>query len=97
MDACQKKQLAAMATKVRMAAIEGTFNAKSGHPGGSLSAADVLTYLYFAHTPFRWAIIGVAIASGISALIHLTEEDAFSRVCGIIVKVFYCIGFVILL
>ena len=49
MDACQKKQLTAMATKVRMAAIEGTFNAKSGHPGGSLSAADALTYLYFAH------------------------------------------------
>ena len=43
MDACQKKQLTAMATKVRMAAIEGTFNAKSGHPGGSLSAADALT------------------------------------------------------
>lgn len=49
MDACQKKQLAVMATKIRMAAIEGTFNAKSGHPGGSLSAADALAYLYFAH------------------------------------------------
>ncbi len=48
MDACQKKQLAAVATKIRMAAIEGTFNAKSGHPGGSLSAADALAYLYFA-------------------------------------------------
>ena len=30
-----------------MGAIIGTYNAKSGHPGGSLSAADVLTYLYF--------------------------------------------------
>ena len=30
-----------------MAAIEGTFNAKSGHPGGSLSVADTLAYLYF--------------------------------------------------
>ena len=48
MDASQKKQLAVMATKIRMAAIEGTFHAKSGHPGGSLSAADVLAYLYFA-------------------------------------------------
>ncbi|MEG2852215.1 MAG: 1-deoxy-D-xylulose-5-phosphate synthase N-terminal domain-containing protein, partial [Hydrogenoanaerobacterium sp.] len=27
--------------------IEGVFNAKSGHPGGSLSIADILTYLYF--------------------------------------------------
>jgi len=48
MDASQKKQLAVMATKIRMAAIEGTFHAKSGHPGGSLSAADALAYLYFA-------------------------------------------------
>ncbi|MBQ9414851.1 MAG: transketolase [Clostridia bacterium] len=47
MDNNQKKQLAILATKVRMAAIEGTFHAKSGHPGGSLSAADMLTYLYF--------------------------------------------------
>ena len=30
-----------------MGVIEGTYNAKSGHPGGSLSAADVFTYLYF--------------------------------------------------
>jgi transketolase len=36
-----------MACKVRMGIIEGTFHAKSGHPGGSLSAADMLTYLYF--------------------------------------------------
>ena len=36
-----------MATKARMAIIEGTYNAKSGHPGGSLSVVDLLTYLYF--------------------------------------------------
>ena len=30
-----------------MGVIEGTFNAKSGHPGGSLSIADIITYLYF--------------------------------------------------
>ena len=30
-----------------MAAVEGTFHAKSGHPGGSLSIADMLAYLYF--------------------------------------------------
>ena len=29
--------------------IEGVFNAKSGHPGGSLSCVDILTYLYFDH------------------------------------------------
>ena len=36
-----------MACKVRMGVIEGVHAAKSGHPGGSLSAADMFTYLYF--------------------------------------------------
>ena len=43
----EKKQLSILACKVRKGIIEGTFYAKSGHPGGSLSAADVMTYLYF--------------------------------------------------
>ncbi|MBE6807617.1 MAG: transketolase [Ruminococcaceae bacterium] len=47
MEATTKKQLSIIATKIRMAVIEGTFNAKSGHPGGSLSIADDLAYLYF--------------------------------------------------
>ena len=47
MDATAKKKVAIAATRIRMAAIEGTFNAKSGHPGGSLSVADTLAYLYF--------------------------------------------------
>jgi len=42
-----KKELAVKACQIRMGVIEGTFNAKSGHPGGSLSIADVLAYLYF--------------------------------------------------
>lgn len=42
-----KRALEILALKARMGAIIGTFNAKSGHPGGSLSAADVFTYLYF--------------------------------------------------
>ena len=40
-------QLKMTATRVRMGIIEATHAAKSGHPGGSLSAADALTYLYF--------------------------------------------------
>ncbi|MBQ1441431.1 MAG: transketolase, partial [Clostridia bacterium] len=47
MDLSEKKQLSLTACRVRQHIIEGTFNAKSGHPGGSLSAADVITYLYF--------------------------------------------------
>lgn len=46
MDANIKKQLEILACKVRLGVIEGTYNAKSGHPGGSLSIADVLAYLY---------------------------------------------------
>lgn len=47
MDSAEKLQFQILACKARMGAIIGTFNAKSGHPGGSLSAADIYTYLYF--------------------------------------------------
>ena len=47
MTANEKKQLMAMACKVRMGIIESTHSAKAGHPGGSLSAAELFTYLYF--------------------------------------------------
>ena len=47
MTASEKKQLMAAACKVRMGVVEGTHSAKAGHPGGSLSAADLFTYLYF--------------------------------------------------
>lgn len=47
MDMLSKRELAIIATKIRMAVIEGTYHAKSGHPGGSLSIADILAYLYW--------------------------------------------------
>ena len=47
MTTSEKKQLMAVACKVRMGAIKGVHAAKAGHPGGSLSAADLFTYLYF--------------------------------------------------
>lgn len=45
----QKKilELKKLACQARIGAIIGTYNAKSGHPGGSLSIADILVYLYF--------------------------------------------------
>ena len=49
MDAVMRKQLKIKACKARMGIIEGVFNAKSGHPGGSLSCVDIVTYLYFNH------------------------------------------------
>ncbi len=40
------KELKLSAARVRKMILEGTHAAKSGHPGGSLSSADILTYLY---------------------------------------------------
>ena len=47
MDLNEKKQLQILACKVRMGIIESTHSAKCGHPGGSLSATELFTYLYF--------------------------------------------------
>ena len=47
MTVSEKKQLQITACKVRMGIIESTYGAKAGHPGGSLSATEVFTYLYF--------------------------------------------------
>ncbi len=47
MDSLKKKELMKQATDVRIGIIEGVHAAKSGHPGGSLSIAEILTYLYF--------------------------------------------------
>ena len=41
-----KKALEIFATQIRMGIIEGTHSAKAGHPGGSLSSADLFAYLY---------------------------------------------------
>lgn len=46
MDNSKKKELAVFATKVRIGIIEGVHSAKAGHPGGSLSICEVLSYLY---------------------------------------------------
>ena len=47
MTASEKNQLQITAAKVRMGIIESTHGAKAGHPGGSLSATEMFTYLYF--------------------------------------------------
>lgn len=43
----EKKELSLLACKVRMGIVTSTHAAKCGHPGGSLSATDLFTYLYF--------------------------------------------------
>ena len=47
MNEARIKELKNIANDVRIGIIDSTHAAKSGHPGGSLSIADILTYLYF--------------------------------------------------
>ena len=47
MDQNLKKQLQIAACKIRLGTVEGVYHAKSGHPGGALSAAELFAYLYF--------------------------------------------------
>ena len=49
MDLLREKELTKIALNIRKGVIEGTHAAKAGHPGGSLSSTDILTYLYFEH------------------------------------------------
>ena len=41
------RELKNKANDIRIGIIDATHAAKSGHPGGSLSIADIMTYLYF--------------------------------------------------
>ena len=47
MEQTKITELSKIATKVRLGVINSTHAAKCGHPGGSLSIADMITYLYF--------------------------------------------------
>ena len=47
MDTQLKNKLKQHALTIRKDVVTQTFNAKSGHPGGSLSIAEVMAYLYF--------------------------------------------------
>ncbi|MBP3918910.1 MAG: transketolase [Clostridia bacterium] len=48
MDSVKLQELKKTAVIIRLGIVEEVFNAASGHPGGSLSIADIITYLYFA-------------------------------------------------
>ena len=56
-----------------------------------------LTYLYFAHQPYNFVIIAVAVVNGIIALASLMMEEPIERVFGFLVRGFYCVGFLLLL
>ncbi len=47
MQAERKQELSSIAARIRLGIIESTHAAASGHPGGSLSIADIMAYLYF--------------------------------------------------
>ncbi len=53
MNETKKQQLTSVARRVRALAVEGIHRAASGHPGGSLSIADIVTYLYFSELNIR--------------------------------------------
>ena len=46
MNQAEKKQLQITACKLRHSILDSVYSAKAGHPGGSLSAAEMFTYLY---------------------------------------------------
>ena len=47
MESARKQELSVIAAKIRLGVIESTHAAASGHPGGSLSIAEIMAYLYF--------------------------------------------------
>ncbi len=47
MNQKEKNQLQILACKIRMGILTGVHSAKAGHPGGSMSATELFTYLYF--------------------------------------------------
>ncbi len=47
MEQAKHQQLKQLAAKIRLGILEGVHAASSGHPGGSLSIAELITYLYF--------------------------------------------------
>ena len=50
-----KQELQLKANEVRKGIVTAVHAAKAGHPGGSLSAADIFTYLYFEElSPHSW-------------------------------------------
>ena len=53
MEATKKQRLAKLANEVRKGIVESVYSAGCGHPGGSLSIADIITYLYFEEMQVR--------------------------------------------
>ena len=55
MDNAKLQMLKETAVQIRLGILEGVHAAASGHPGGSLSIADIMTYLYFSEMNFNHA------------------------------------------
>ena len=47
MEQARIKELKRISANIKLGALEAVFSASSGHPGGSLSISDILSYLYF--------------------------------------------------
>ncbi len=68
MNASELKQLKVTAAKVRLGIIEGVFAAKSGHPGGSLSAAEILPTCILRNCASIRKILRMRIETALSSL-----------------------------
>ena len=47
LEECSVKNLSSIASDIRLKIVDSIYNAHSGHPGGSLSIVEIVTYLYF--------------------------------------------------
>ena len=85
-----KLELQKKAVEVRKGIVTGVYNAKSGHPSGSLSAADLFTYLYFEEMNVdpknpedenrdRFVLSKGHTAPGHSDMLDLTFRDILTR------------------
>ena len=53
MEQARIKELKRISANIKLGALEAVFSASSGHPGGSLSISDILSYLYFEDPALR--------------------------------------------
>ena len=74
-----KSELMKTANEIRKGAITGVYSAKSGHPGGSLSAADIYSYLFFEELNIRKNRIAI-VSSFPKDMLHLVITQLLQTV-----------------
>ena len=57
----------------------------------------LVDFLFLSHAVVPWMAITVAVLNGIIALSSLCEDEFADRICGIVVRGLYCVGFILLI